>query len=447
MRSPTLRAYFSGLALAALLGGLALSAQEIRQPTLKVLKQRREEYQQSMEEWQNGDKNLELDLHTKTREELLKRIDTEAGRTKKLLESKQAYFETLRTYYQEQYLRLEGSTGSNAKPPETREDLQQHIDSIGREYLELEDRIKRAPSSAVQEKMLRQQVALEELQKNLQRQKALVERWEQAEGGIAESRKAVLTNLRSIMEILQKQEAGSAETTKQMDRLYETMREVAGSPVKRPVPVTVAISPQSARLGAGEKHQFTASVIGAAPAVRWSIRPTLGSISDAGLYTAPAAVTAAEVVTVTATSAADPNVRAAARVDLAPSAAPPPPPPAAGGSPAAIAPGTGVTGSWVYLKHAPNTPASLQVALGEKDGRVAGDLEALQVPKSMGLPATVKFSFEGPRGGRLRWTIAGRNQSGTVELNLAANGEMELTIRNDAGGVIFDDMLSRVAGK
>jgi len=447
MRSPTFRAYFSGLALAALLGGLALSAQEIRQPTLKVLKQKREEYQQSMEEWQNGDKNLELDLHTRSRDELLKRIDAEAVRTKKLLETKQAYFETLRTYYQEQYLRLEGSTGSNAKPPETREDLQQHIDSIGREYLELEDRIKRAPNSAVQEKMLRQQVALEDLQKNLQRQKALVERWEQAEGGIAESRKAVLANLRSIMEVLQKQEAGSAETTKQMDRFYESMRESAGTPTRRPAPVTVAVSPQSARLGPGEKHQFTASVTGGAPAVRWSIRPALGSISDTGLYTAPASIAAAEVVTVTAAGVADPNARATARIDLAPaSAPPPPPPPPGGGSPAAITPAAGVTGSWVYLKHAPNTPASLQVQLVEKDGRVTGDLEALQVPKSMGLPATVKFSFEGPKNGRLRWTLQGRKEAGTVELNLA-NGEMELTIRNDAGGVIFDDFMSRVAGK
>ena len=68
------------------------------------------------------------------------------------------------------------------------------------------------------------------------------------------------------------------------------------------VPVTVAVSPQTSTLSAGQTVQLSATVTGTSSAVAWSISPSVGSIVN-GLYTAPASVTSTQTVTVTATVA------------------------------------------------------------------------------------------------------------------------------------------------
>ncbi len=66
-------------------------------------------------------------------------------------------------------------------------------------------------------------------------------------------------------------------------------------------PPSVTTAPLTASLNAGQTQQFTASVVGTTnTAVTWSVSPALGSISAAGLYTAPATVAAPQTVTVTA---------------------------------------------------------------------------------------------------------------------------------------------------
>ena len=76
--------------------------------------------------------------------------------------------------------------------------------------------------------------------------------------------------------------------------------------------VTVAIDPASISLRAGDKQQFTAAVAGTSDAsVTWAA--DLGSIDQAGLYTAPAQAATAHV---TATSHADPGASASAVVTV-----------------------------------------------------------------------------------------------------------------------------------
>ncbi|HYY69059.1 MAG TPA: hypothetical protein VE734_04955 [Terriglobales bacterium] len=78
------------------------------------------------------------------------------------------------------------------------------------------------------------------------------------------------------------------------------------------VPVAVSVSPGSASLLTGGTQQFTASVTGTSnTAVTWSV--TGGSISSAGLYTAPAT---AGTYTVKAVSAADTTKSASATVTV-----------------------------------------------------------------------------------------------------------------------------------
>lgn len=87
--------------------------------------------------------------------------------------------------------------------------------------------------------------------------------------------------------------------------------------------VGVSVSPNSAQLNVGAKQQFTASVTGSSnTAVTWSVTgigcsgTVCGSITTAGLYTAPSTVPTPSIVSVTATSVADPTKSASATITL-----------------------------------------------------------------------------------------------------------------------------------
>jgi uncharacterized protein (DUF1800 family) len=73
-----------------------------------------------------------------------------------------------------------------------------------------------------------------------------------------------------------------------------------------PQPISVSVSPASANVQLSATAQFTATVTNTSnTAVTWSA--TAGSISTSGLYTAPTAMPPSQVVTITATSQADPT--------------------------------------------------------------------------------------------------------------------------------------------
>ena len=84
-------------------------------------------------------------------------------------------------------------------------------------------------------------------------------------------------------------------------------------------PVSISLTPLSAALAVAQTQQFTATVGGTSnSAVTWTLSPAVGTISAAGLYTAPATIAAAQTVTVKATSVADPTKYASATVTLSP---------------------------------------------------------------------------------------------------------------------------------
>ncbi len=83
-------------------------------------------------------------------------------------------------------------------------------------------------------------------------------------------------------------------------------------------PIAVSVSPAPVTLFQGQTQQFTANVQNTAnQSVQWSINPALGTITPAGLYTAPTPVTSSQTVTVTATSVADGTTFGTAIVTLA----------------------------------------------------------------------------------------------------------------------------------
>lgn len=91
---------------------------------------------------------------------------------------------------------------------------------------------------------------------------------------------------------------------------------------------SIGISPSSVTVLAGATQQFTSIVTGMSnTAVNWQVNgmtggnSTLGTISTAGLYTAPATPPSGRTVNVTAVSQADPSMSASASVSIAPSVA------------------------------------------------------------------------------------------------------------------------------
>lgn len=85
----------------------------------------------------------------------------------------------------------------------------------------------------------------------------------------------------------------------------------------QPGVVSVTVSPGSANLTASHSQQFTATVSGSSLGVTWSMNPVLGTLTPTGLYTAPASVSVAQNVTVTATLA-DGSKSGSATVTLQP---------------------------------------------------------------------------------------------------------------------------------
>jgi hypothetical protein len=101
----------------------------------------------------------------------------------------------------------------------------------------------------------------------------------------------------------------------------QTIVTVTAAPV-----ISVQISPATITLSQGQQQPFTATVTGATnTAVTWSFTPSVGTLSSAGLYTAPASITSAQTATIKATSVADATKSATATVTLQPPASPPPP--------------------------------------------------------------------------------------------------------------------------
>ena len=84
--------------------------------------------------------------------------------------------------------------------------------------------------------------------------------------------------------------------------------------------VTISLTPSSASLLPSNSRTFTATVGGTSnSAVTWSINPPLGTISSAGLYTAPSTILTPQTVTLTARSVADPAKSASVTISLNPS--------------------------------------------------------------------------------------------------------------------------------
>ena len=87
-------------------------------------------------------------------------------------------------------------------------------------------------------------------------------------------------------------------------------------------PVAVSVSPAATALQAGQTVTFAAAVSGTSnTAVSWTAAPAMGTITSAGVFTAPSSVTAQQTMTVTAALVSDPTKTGTATITLMPAAA------------------------------------------------------------------------------------------------------------------------------
>ena len=81
--------------------------------------------------------------------------------------------------------------------------------------------------------------------------------------------------------------------------------------------VSISASPALAEVKAGATQQFTAAVTGTSnTAVEWSLSPALGTISQTGLYTAPASLQTGQEISIIATALADKTKKAIVKARL-----------------------------------------------------------------------------------------------------------------------------------
>ncbi len=157
--------------------------------------------------------------------------------------------------------------------------------------------------------------------------------------------------------------------------------------VVNPSPVTVAVTPASVVLGPGQTAQFSASVEGTSnTAVTWSVSPPVGSLTGAGLYTAPASVGATEAITVTATAAADPSKTGSGTATVIPAGAYSVSYAMAGPATVKVswtAPASGTANDWIALS-SPGAPGYWYTWNQGTNGAAKGSV-MVNVPSSPGL--------------------------------------------------------------
>jgi hypothetical protein len=104
-----------------------------------------------------------------------------------------------------------------------------------------------------------------------------------------------------------------------LQRAMDGLPEAPPEPEPNRSIATITITPSSANLWGGRSTTLKATVLDATDkTVLWSMTPSLGTLTQTGVYTAPATIATSQVVQVTATLAADPTKTATAAITLVP---------------------------------------------------------------------------------------------------------------------------------
>ena len=203
--------------------------------------------------------------------------------------------------------------------------------------------------------------------------------------------------------------------------------------ITAPLPITVTLNPTSASVVVGATRQFTAAVANTSnTAVTWSVNTipggdaTVGTISSAGLYNAPAVVPSS-AITVRATSVAAPTISGAASVTVQP-----PPPPVVTISPTTVSVNAGQTQQFsASVTGAANTAVSWSV------NNVVGGNVTVGTISASGLYAA-PLNVPTPAGVSIRATSVANSSSGA---------SATLTVTQPPGGGVSQGTPNLSAGR
>jgi len=187
-----------------------------------------------------------------------------------------------------------------------------------------------------------------------------------------------------------------------------------------PAPVSVSVAPGTVSLQTGGSQAFTATVANTTnTAVTWKVNgtvggnSTVGTVSSAGAYTAPASVPSPATVTVTAVSVADPTKSGSAQVTV--TAAPPPPPVSVSVAPGTTSLQTGGSQAFAAtVTNTANTAVTWQVNGTVGGNSTAGTISsagAYTAPAAVPSPATVTVTAV---------SVADPTKSGAAQVTLSA---------------------------
>jgi hypothetical protein len=207
---------------------------------------------------------------------------------------------------------------------------------------------------------------------------------------------------------------------------------VSASAVVTVAHVGVAVTPSSATLAVLNTQNFTATVTNTQnTAVSWQVNgiaggnATVGTVTSAGLYTAPAAIPSPATVTVTAVSAADPTQSGSASVTIAPVSV--------SVSPSvATLPVLGTQSFVATVLYSSNTAVTWQVNAVTGGNANIGTVSSSGVytaPASVPSPATVTVTAV---------SVAQPSQSGSASVTVTAAASSSGSGGGHSGGGAFD---------
>lgn len=201
---------------------------------------------------------------------------------------------------------------------------------------------------------------------------------------------------------------------------------------------TVTVSPATDTVVVGQGRLFTATVTGLAdPRVTWSVNGITGgsvadgTITDAGVYTAPSQVPTPAQVTIRATSVAQPQIFGEARATITATPSHFAPTAALSVRFGAPAPGT-TSSSSVSVSFGDQAPAITQTApLSVQFGpQPSGTMQSHEVSVTTGPVVTLVNPATGAQGTTgLALTVGGANLSGTSALTFLLNGTVDTNLQ------------------
>lgn len=209
-------------------------------PLAKKLLQSRLTYKDAFDSWtRDADKSLEKDLHTKSKEELLKRIEAEAARTERFTSSQVDYIQAMHDSLAAQLLTFARTAVSS---PQDAQNLNQQSKAYVLDQREqVEKELATTTDFGVKQTLYKSREILQAMQDNLMKQDLQIGQINDADKKAKAAEEALTKDFQNLVELLGAAQVRAAQKKEHYKEYFAEMRtEVLTSrvPPKQPEPPT-----------------------------------------------------------------------------------------------------------------------------------------------------------------------------------------------------------------